>query len=137
MLSVPFTLMSKLAGGSSQLAEGFKVLRLGGASSMEALSALAARAAPAAVAGLAALAVAVSAAAVALPILVSGLWLLIGALTALVGSISIGIVGGLLALGPAIAGLAAGLGAAFLVFQRMGKRARRQRPHWIASEGLR
>ena len=87
----------------------------------EALSALAARAAPAAVAGLAALAVAVSAAAVALPILVSGLWLLIGALTALVGSISIGIVGGLLALGPAIAGLAAGLGAAFLVFQRMGK----------------
>ena len=121
MLSVPFTLMSKLAGGVSQLAEGFKVLRLGGASTMEALSALAARAAPAAVAGLAALAVAVSAAAVALPILVSGLWLLIGALTALVGSISIGIVGGLLALGPAIAGLAAGLGAAFLVFQRMGK----------------
>ena len=121
MLSVPFTLMSKLAGGVSQLAEGFKVLRLGGASTMEALSALAARAAPAAVAGLAALAVAVAAAAVALPILVSGLWLLIGALTALVGSISIGIVGGLLALGPAIAGLAAGLGAAFLVFQRMGK----------------
>jgi hypothetical protein len=121
ILSVPFTLMSKLASGVSQLAEGFKVLRLGGASSMEALSALAARAAPAAAAGLAVLGVAIAAAAVAIPALVSGLWLLIGALTALVGSISIGIIGGLLALGPAIVGLAAGLGAAVLVFRRMGE----------------
>ena len=76
-----------------------------------------------------ALAVAVAAAAVAIPILVSGLWLLIGALTALVGSISIGIIGGLLALGPAIVGLAAGLGAAVLVFRRMGRTAPRRRRH--------
>ena len=121
ILSVPFTLMSKLASGVSQLAEGFKVLRLGGASSMEALSALAARAAPAAAAGLVVLGVAIAATTIAIPALVSGLWLLIGALTALVGSISIGIIGGLLALGPAIVGLAAGLGAAVLVFRRMGE----------------
>jgi hypothetical protein len=83
----------------------------GGKSGVLAKLAPLAKAGASAVAGLAAVFVAI---ATVVPIVVSGVWLLVGAITAVVSAVSFGLIGTLLPLGPMLLAAAAGAGALVL-----------------------
>lgn len=98
----------------SQLrAQGMSVAQAAGQMGMQ-FGAMAARALPVLLGGLAVLAA-------ALPALVSGLLLLGGAVFSFFGSLTVGIIGGLLPLIPALVALAAGAGALALAFKDANK----------------
>lgn len=104
----------QLGATFSQLrAQGMSVAQAAGEMGME-FGAMAARALPVLLGGLAVLAA-------ALPALVSGLLLLGGAVFSFFGSLTVGIIGGLLPLIPALVALAAGAGALALAFKDANK----------------
>ena len=104
----------QLGATFSQLrAQGMSVAQAAGQMGMQ-FGAMAARALPVLLGGLAVLAA-------ALPALVSGLLLLGGAVFSFFGSLTVGIIGGLLPLIPALVALAAGAGALALAFKDANK----------------
>lgn len=103
--------LTKVGGLFGDMIDQFKVLRAGGAGGAEALFGALASGAKAGLAGLIALGIAVTVLISLLPILASFFALLGGAITAVVGAITLGLLGGLLALVPVAAGAAAALGA--------------------------
>lgn len=104
------SLGGQLGATFSQLrAQGMSVAQAAGQMGMR-FGAMAARALPVLIGGLAALAA-------ALPVLVSGFLLLGGAIFSFFGSLTVGVIGGLLPLVPVLAALAAGAGALVLAFQ--------------------
>lgn len=114
-------LFGRLGEGVGTVVQNFKILRNTGSGVVGALGGSLAPLLRTGAAGLAVMGVAAAAAAVALPALVSGVWLLVGALTAMVGAISLGVLGGLLALGPAVLAAVAALGAGVVAFQEINR----------------
>lgn len=119
--ALPFTAIVKGVSGLTGMAEKFTALRTSGAGLGQALLGAVGPALASVTAGLIGLGAAIVAGAIAIPTLVSGLWLLVGALTAIAGAISIGIVGAMLPLVPLGAALLAALGPVVATIQAMGE----------------
>ena len=110
-----------LIDGAHDLIQNFQVLRANGASFGEALTTIVRPALTAVAGGAVALGVGLVAAAALIPIFVSLLFELVGALTAVAGAIGVALIGALLPLGPIIAAVAASMLPIVLIFSDMKK----------------
>jgi hypothetical protein len=120
LISGPMRALVEITGKATQgvgaLFETFQKAQRGGVSFGGAIGKTLAVALRAAIPLLAAFTAVVVAGSIALPVIASGAFLLAGALTAVVGAISLGIIGGLLALVPAAAAVVGAVGVIALAF---------------------
>lgn len=114
-------LVGRLGEGVGMLIQNFKLARMAGSGVFTSMLSAARPVMANLVAGLAAVGAAIVGVSFVLPALVSGIFLLAGAITAVVGAISMGLLGGLLAMGPIALALAAGVGAVAIAFKEMSR----------------
>jgi len=114
-------LVGRLGEGVGMVVQNFKLARMAGSGVFSSLLTAAKPVMTNLITGLAAVAAAIVGVSFVLPALVSGVFLLAGAITAVVGAISMGLLGGLLAMGPIALALAAGVGAVVIAFKEMSR----------------